>query len=52
MMHPMGRMHISGLMCHLPDLDTRIQREGEFLSNADRLEFRDGHCLDERLMGW
>ena len=25
-MIPMNRMHISGLICHLPDLDTRIQR--------------------------
>ena len=51
MMHPMGRMHISGLMCHLPDLDTRIQREGEFLSNVlTGWNFGDGHCLDERLM--
>lgn len=54
MMHPMGRMHISGLLCHLPDLDTRIQREGEFLSNVlTGWNFGDGHCLDERLLeGW
>lgn len=54
MMHPMGRMHISGLLCHLPELDTRIQREGEFLSNVlTGWNFGDGHCLDERLMaGW
>jgi hypothetical protein len=54
MMHPMGRMHISGLMCHVDNLDTRIQREGEFLSNVlTGWNFGDGHCLDERLMaGW
>ncbi len=54
MMHPMGRMHISGLMCHLPDLDSRVQREGEFLSNVlTGWNFGDGHCLDERLIaGW
>lgn len=54
MMHPMGRMHISGLMCHVGNLDTRIQREGEFLSNVlTGWNFGDGHCLDERLIaGW
>ena len=54
MMHPMGRMHISGLMCHVDSLDTRIQREGEFLSNVlTGWNFGDGHCLDERLIaGW
>lgn len=54
MMHPMGRMHISGLMRHVDNLDTRIQREGEFLSNVlTGWNFGDGHCLDERLLaGW
>ena len=54
MMHPMGRMHISGLMCHVESLDNRIQREGEFLSNVlTGWNFGDGHCLDERLIaGW
>jgi putative component of toxin-antitoxin plasmid stabilization module len=54
MMHPMGRMHTSGLLCHLDDLDSRIQREGEFLSNVlTGWNFGDGHCLDERLIeGW
>jgi len=54
MMHPMGRMHISGLMVHVDDLDKRIQREGEFLSNVlTGWNFGDGHCLDERLLeGW
>ena len=52
MMHPMGRMHISGLMCHVDSLDDRIQREGEFLSNVlTGWNFGDGHCLDERLIG-
>jgi hypothetical protein len=51
MMHPMGRMHISGLMCHVDNLDNRIQREGEFLSNVlTGWNFGDGHCLDERLI--
>jgi hypothetical protein len=51
MMHPMGRMHISGLMCHVDSLDTRVQREGEFLSNVlTGWNFGDGHCLDERLI--
>jgi Transmembrane protein of unknown function (DUF3556) len=51
MMHPMGRMHISALMCHTPSLDDRIQREGEFVSNVlTGWNFGDGHCLDERLI--
>ncbi|MFT7649467.1 MAG: hypothetical protein ACI8Y4_004228 [Candidatus Poriferisodalaceae bacterium] len=51
MMHPMGRMHISGLMCHVDSLDNRVQREGEFLSNVlTGWNFGDGHCLDERLI--
>jgi hypothetical protein len=52
MMHPMGRMHISALMRHVPDLNNRIQREGEFVSNVlTGWNFGDGHCLDERLIG-
>ena len=51
MMHPMGRMHISALMCHVDDLDHRVQREGEFLCNVvTGWNFGDGHCLDERLI--
>ncbi len=51
MMHPMGRMHISALMRHVPSLDDRIQREGEFVSNVlTGWNFGDGHCLDERLI--
>jgi hypothetical protein len=51
MMHPMGRMHISALMRHVDSLDTRIQREGEFVSNVlTGWNFGDGHCLDERLI--
>jgi hypothetical protein len=51
MMHPMGRMHISALMRHVDDLDTRVQREGEFVSNVlTGWNFGDGHCLDERLI--
>ncbi len=51
MMHPMGRMHISALMRHVPSLDNRVQREGEFVSNVlTGWNFGDGHCLDERLI--
>jgi len=51
MMHPMGRMHISALMCHVDSLDDRVQREGEFVSNVlTGWNFGDGHCLDERLI--
>lgn len=51
MMHPMGRMHISALMRHVDNLDTRVQREGEFVSNVlTGWNFGDGHCLDERLI--
>jgi hypothetical protein len=51
MMHPMGRMHISALMRHVPDLNDRIQREGEFVSNVlTGWNFGDGHCIDERLI--
>jgi hypothetical protein len=51
MMHPMGRMHMSALMRHVPSMDTRIQREGEFVSNVlTGWNFGDGHCLDERLI--
>jgi hypothetical protein len=51
MMHPMGRMHISALMCHVDDLDHRVQREGEFVTNVlTGWNFGDGHCLDERLI--
>jgi hypothetical protein len=51
MMHPMGRMHISALMRHVDSLDTRVQREGEFVSNVlTGWNFGDGHCLDERLI--
>jgi Transmembrane protein of unknown function (DUF3556) len=51
MMHPMGRMHISALMRHVDNLDARIQREGEFVSNVlTGWNFGDGHCHDERLI--
>jgi hypothetical protein len=51
MMHPMGRMHMSALMCHTDGLDHRLQREGEFLSNViTGWNFGDGHCCDERLI--
>jgi len=51
MMHPMGRMHISALMCHVDSLDDRLQREGEFVSNVlTGWNFGDGHCIDERLI--
>jgi len=51
MMHPMGRMHMSALMCHVDSMDDRLQREGEFVSNVlTGWNFGDGHCLDERLI--
>jgi hypothetical protein len=51
MMHPMGRMHISALLRHVDSLDTRIQREGEFVANViTGWNFGDGHCHDERLV--
>ncbi len=51
MMHPMGRMHYSALMRHVDNLDTRVQREGEFVSNVlTGWNFGDGHCIDERLI--
>ena len=41
MMHPMGRMHISGLMCHVDSLDNRIQTGGRVpQQRAHRLELR------------
>jgi hypothetical protein len=51
MMHPMGRMHYSAMMRHVDNLDTRVQREGEFVSNVlTGWNFGDGHCHDERLI--
>lgn len=51
MMHPMGRMHITLHMRHSADIDTRVLREGEFISNTlTGWNFGDGHCHDERLI--
>ncbi|MFZ9628383.1 MAG: DUF3556 domain-containing protein [Ilumatobacteraceae bacterium] len=51
MMHPMGRMHITLHMRHSGDIDTRVLREGEFVSNTlTGWNFGDGHCHDERLV--
>jgi len=51
MMHPMGRMHITMHMRHSGDIDTRVLREGEFVSNTlTGWNFGDGHCHDERLI--
>ncbi len=51
MMHPMGRMHFSALLRHTDNLDTRVQREGEFVSNVlTGWNFGDAHCFDERLI--
>lgn len=51
MMHPMGRMHITLHMLHSGDIDTRVLREGEFISNTlTGWNFGDGHCHDERLV--
>ena len=51
MMHPMGRAHITLHMRHNPDMDSRVLREGEFISNSlTGWNFGDGHCHDERLI--
>ncbi len=51
MMHPMGRAHITLQMRHNSDIDTRVVREGEFISNTlTGWNFGDGHCHDERLV--
>jgi hypothetical protein len=51
MMHPMGRAHITLQMRHCPDMDSRVLREGEFISNTlTGWNFGDGHCHDERLV--
>jgi hypothetical protein len=51
MMHPMGRMHITLHMRHSGDIDSRVLREGEFVSNVlTGWNFGDGHCHDERLV--
>lgn len=51
MMHPMGRMHITLHMRHSGDIDTRVLREGEFISNSlTGWNFGDAHCHDERLV--
>ncbi len=51
MMHPMGRMHITMHMRHSGDIDTRVLREGEFISNTlTGWNFGDAHCHDERLV--
>ena len=34
MMHPMGRAHITLHLRHSPGIDTRVLREGEFISNT------------------
>ncbi len=51
MMHPMGRAHITLQMRHNPDINTRVLREGEFISNTlTGWNFGDAHCHDERLV--
>ncbi|HWL45913.1 MAG TPA: DUF3556 domain-containing protein, partial [Ilumatobacter sp.] len=51
MMHPMGRMHITLHLRHSGDIDNRVLREGEFISNTlTGWNFGDGHCHDERLV--
>ena len=51
MMHPMGRAHITLQMRHNDDMDGRVLRDGEFLSNTlTGWNFGDGHCHDERLV--
>ena len=51
MMHPMGRAHITLHLRHNADMDNRVLREGEFISNSlTGWNFGDGHCHDERLV--
>jgi hypothetical protein len=47
-MHSQGRGLFSLLISHLPDIDTRTVREGEFLCNSTiGFNFGDGHLHDE-----
>lgn len=47
-MHSQGRGLFSLLLGHLPDIDTRTVREGEFLCNSViGFNFGDGHLHDE-----
>ena len=51
MMHPMGRAHTTLHFRHTADIDTRVLREGEFISNTlTGWNFGDAHCHDERLI--
>lgn len=51
MMHLMGRAHITLQMRHNADMDSRVLREGEFISNTlTGWNFGDAHCHDERLV--
>ncbi|HUH71768.1 MAG TPA: DUF3556 domain-containing protein [Mycobacterium sp.] len=50
-MHSQGRGLFSLLLTHLPDVDTRTVREGEFLCNSlTGFNFGDGHLHDEDLI--
>ena len=50
-MHSQGRGLFSLLLKHLPDLDTRTVREGEFICNSlIGFNFGDGHLHDEDLI--
>jgi hypothetical protein len=50
-MHSQGRGLFSLLLTHLPDIDTRTVREGEFLCNSmTGFNFGDGHLHNEDLI--
>ena len=50
-MHSQGRGLFSLLLKHLPDIDTRTVREGEFVCNSlIGFNFGDGHLHDEDLI--
>jgi transmembrane protein DUF3556 len=50
-MHSQGRGLFSLLLTHLPDIDTRTVREGEFICNSlTGFNFGDGHLHNEDLI--
>jgi hypothetical protein len=50
-MHSQGRGLFSLLLRHLPDIDTRIVREAEFVCNSlTGFNFGDGHLHDENMI--
>jgi hypothetical protein len=50
-MHSQGRGLFSLLLRHLPDIDTRVVREAEFVCNSlTGFNFGDGHLHDEKMI--